>query len=126
MIVNGGYMTLTFWVFHRTRKRLGDRLGYASLVFFWLAFEFLYLRAEINFPWLVLGNGFANDVMLIQWYEMTGALGGSLWVLVMNILLFKIIRGWLKDRSLVTEPEPDQLGPWFLFATPALLGDQVP
>ena len=60
---------------------------------FWLAFEFLYLRAEINFPWLVLGNGFANDVILIQWYEMTGALGGSLWALVMNILLFKIIKG---------------------------------
>lgn len=99
IIVNGGYMALTFWVFHRTRKRLGDRLGYASLVIFWLAFEFLYLRAEINFPWLVLGNGFANDVILIQWYEITGALGGSLWALVMNILLFKVIRGWLKDRS---------------------------
>ena len=79
VIVNGGYMVLTFLVYHRTRKRLGDRLGYASLVVFWLTFEFLYIRAEINFPWLVLGNGFANDVILIQWYEITGALGGSLW-----------------------------------------------
>jgi apolipoprotein N-acyltransferase len=100
LIVNGGYMTLTFLVFHHTRRRLGDRLGYASLVVFWLAFEFLYIRAQINFPWLVLGNGFANDVMLIQWYEWTGALGGSLWVLVMNILVFKLIKGWLSDRSL--------------------------
>ncbi len=99
VIVNGGYMALTFWVFHYTRRKLGDRLGYASLVIFWLTFEFLYLRAEINFPWLVLGNGFANDVILIQWYEITGALGGSLWALVMNILLFKVIREWIKNRS---------------------------
>ncbi|MCK5068646.1 MAG: apolipoprotein N-acyltransferase [Bacteroidales bacterium] len=99
VIVNGGYMTLTFLVFHHTRRRLGNRLGYASLVVFWLAFEFLYIRAQINFPWLVLGNGFANDVMLIQWYEWTGALGGSLWVMVMNILVFKLVKGWLSDRS---------------------------
>jgi len=94
LIVNGGYMTLTFLVFHHTKRRLGKRLGYASLVVFWLAFEFLYIRAQINFPWLILGNGFANDVMLIQWYEWTGALGGTLWVLVMNLLVFKLVKAW--------------------------------
>ncbi len=99
VIVNGGYMTLTFLVFHHVRRRLGDRLGYASFVIFWLAFEFLYLRAQINFPWILLGNGFANDVMLIQWYEWTGVLGGSLWVLVLNILIFKLVKGWLAERS---------------------------
>ena len=41
VIVNGGYMTLTFLVFHRVRRKLGDRLGYASFVVFWMAFEFL-------------------------------------------------------------------------------------
>jgi len=100
LIVNGGYMTLTFLVFHHTRRRLGDRLGYVSMVVFWLAFEFLYIRAQINFPWLILGNGFANDVMLIQWYEWTGSLGGSLWVLVMNVLVFKLVKGILAKSSL--------------------------
>jgi len=100
VIINGGYMTLTFLVFHRVRRRLGDRLGYASLVIFWLAFEFLYFRAQINFPWIVLGNGFANDVMMIQWYEWTGSLGGSLWVLIMNILVFKLVKGYMGKRSL--------------------------
>ena len=99
VIVNGGYMTLTFLVFHHVRRRLGDRLGYMSLVIFWLAFEFLYIRAQINFPWILLGNGFANDVILIQWYEWTGVLGGSLWVLVLNILIFKLVKGWLAERS---------------------------
>ena len=100
LIVTGGYMTLSFLLFHHTRRRLGDRLGYASLVFFWLAYEFLYLRAQINFPWTILGNGFANDVWMIQWYEWTGVLGGSLWALVMNILVFKLVKGWMAKRSL--------------------------
>jgi len=99
VIVNTMYMTFTFWLFHFTRRRLGDRLGYAALVVFWLTFEFLYIRAVINFPWLILGNGFAKDIILIQWYEVTGVLGGSLWVLVMNIAIFKLVKGWLKDRS---------------------------
>ena len=65
----------------------------------WLAFEFLYLRAQINFPWLVLGNGFANDVMLIQWYEVTGALGGTLWVLLVNLAVFWLIKGVKASRT---------------------------
>jgi apolipoprotein N-acyltransferase len=100
VIVTGSYMTLAFVLFHHTRRRLGDRLGYASLVFYWLAFEFLYLRAEINFPWTMLGNGFAKEVWTIQWYEWTGVLGGSLWVLVMNILIFKLMKGWRAKPSL--------------------------
>lgn len=99
VIVGTLYMTLVYWLFHLTRRKLGDRLGYAGLVVYWLTFEFLYLRAQINFPWLILGNGFANDIMLIQWYEWTGALGGSIWVLLMNIVIFKLIRGWLANRS---------------------------
>jgi apolipoprotein N-acyltransferase len=101
VIIGTFYMTLVFWLFHMTRRRLGDRLGYAGLVVFWLTFEFLYLRAKITFPWLTLGNGFANDVMLIQWYEWTGTLGGSLWVLLINIALFKLVKGWLANRSFV-------------------------
>lgn len=98
-IVGTAYMTLVFWLFYMTRRRLGDRLGYASLVVYWITFEFLYLRAQINFPWLVLGNSFAHDVMLIQWYEVTGHLGGTLWALIMNIAVFLLLRRWLEVRT---------------------------
>ena len=98
-IVGTAYMTLVFWLFHITRRRLGDRLGYISLAFYWITFEFLYLRAQINFPWLVLGNSFAHDVMLIQWYEVTGHLGGTLWALMMNIAVFLLIRRWTEVRT---------------------------
>jgi apolipoprotein N-acyltransferase len=40
--------------------------------------------------------------MLIQWYEVTGALGGSLWVLLMNLAVFFLVKGWRRDPSLKT------------------------
>ena len=99
IIVTGSYMTLTFWLFHLIRRGLGDRLGYAAFVCFWLAFEFLYIRAQVNFPWLVLGYGFANDVALVQWYEWTGSLGGSLWALLTNLAVYFALKKWLAHRS---------------------------
>jgi len=98
LLVNTSYMVLTFLLFHFTRRRLGDRLGYASFVIFWLAFEFLYTRAQFNFPWLLLGNGFARDILLIQWYEITGTQGGTLWVLLTNLAVFQLVKHWLKSK----------------------------
>ena len=99
IIVTGSYMTLSFWLFHLIRRGLGDRLGYAAFGCFWLAFEFLYIRAQVNFPWLVLGYGFANDVALVQWYEWTGSLGGSLWALLTNLAVYFALKKWLAHRS---------------------------
>lgn len=90
--VNTFMMTLPFWLFTITHRKLGDRVGYLSLIIYWLAMEFFYLNAEISWTWLNLGNGFAQNIRLIQWYEYTGTLGGTLWVLAVNIALFKIFK----------------------------------
>ena len=96
LIVNTAFMTVPFMFFHYVKRHTGPRLGYLSLITLWLAFELLFLNVQVNFPWIIFGNAFANDVKFIQWYEVTGTLGGSLWVLVMNILLFRLIQGFRK------------------------------
>ena len=93
-------ITIPFWLFTVTHRKLGDGFGYFSLLFYWLAYEYLYLNGEVTFTWLNLGNGFANDINLIQWYEYTGVPGGTMWVLIINILLFKITRIFFLERSL--------------------------
>ena len=70
--------------------------AYTLFIVAWLAYEYLYIGGEISFPWLVLGNGFAHDVKLIQWYEYTGVLGGSLWVLLCNLLIYE---AWKRHRQ---------------------------
>ena len=96
---NSFIATIPFWLFSVTHRKLGNKAGYFSLVFYWLAYEYLYINAEISFTWLNLGNGFANNIKLIQWYEYTGTLGGTLWALISNILLLKIVQDYLRQKS---------------------------
>ncbi|MBL4594340.1 MAG: apolipoprotein N-acyltransferase [Flavobacteriales bacterium] len=86
------FLAVTFLWFHTTKKRLGEKRGYIALIILWLGFEWLHFNWELAHPWNTIGNAFANYPELVQWYEYTGVLGGSLWILVVNILLFKVFR----------------------------------
>ena len=92
VLVNTIMMTLVFQLFHYTRFKLGEIAGYTSLIAFWLGFEYLHLSWDLSWPWLNLGNGFANQITWIQWYEYTGTAGGTIWILMINIFVFKTIK----------------------------------
>jgi len=89
ILVNSFIMSLVWWLGHIARRKFKANLGYIALVAFWLSFEYFHYNWDIEWPWLNLGNGFANNVKLVQWYEYSGTLGGSLWILIVNILLLK-------------------------------------
>jgi apolipoprotein N-acyltransferase len=72
-----------------------------SFVAFWLCWEWIHLNWEISWPWLTLGNAFASQISLIQWYEYTGVFGGGLWILVINCLIFHT---W-QTRSFISRRE---------------------
>ena len=99
-IINTMLMSVIFWLFHITRRNTSSSIGYFALIVFWLVYEHFYMYAEINWPWLTVGNGFANDIHIIQWYEYTGSFGGSLWVLLSNILGFNLLKHIIQNRSL--------------------------
>jgi apolipoprotein N-acyltransferase len=63
-------------------------LSLLFLVCLWLGFEKFHLGWDFSWPWLNLGNVFADYPQWIQWYEYTGAFGGSLWVLGVNAFIF--------------------------------------
>ena len=81
---------LAFMAYHIVSKHAPKALAYVTLVTAWIAGEYLYTQAPaLSFPWLALGNGFADDPWAVQWFEYTGVFGGSLWVLLVNILAFE-------------------------------------
>lgn len=88
---NALLMTITFMLFHKVKKRVGEKWGTLVFICFWITFEFLHLDWDLTWTWLTLGNGFAPTPDWIQWYEYTGVFGGSLWVLIFNCFIFKII-----------------------------------
>ena len=91
-LVNATLMATAFYLFHKIKSATTNRLGYLAFIVFWISMEYLHLNWDLSWPWLILGNGFANSPDLVQWYEFTGFLGGSLWVLLMNILLFRLAK----------------------------------
>ncbi len=82
-------MTSAFWLYYRLRRISTRFWSYTGLVCFWIAYEYLHQTWDLAFPWMNLGNGFAQAHYLVQWYEYTGVYGGTLWVLVSNILVFE-------------------------------------
>jgi apolipoprotein N-acyltransferase len=93
IVINSFFMALVFQAFHFSKKHLKSAAsGYAALIFYWISFEYLHLNWNLNWPWLNLGNGFASFHKWVQWYEYTGAIGGTLWVLVANIAGYKLMQ----------------------------------
>lgn len=86
---------IAFMLFHTVSKKAHKPLAYTLLVAGWIATEYWYTVGEFSFPWLILGNGFSESPWAVQWYEATGVFGGSLWVLVTNILVFE---AWKQRR----------------------------
>ncbi len=91
ILANSLQMSTIFAIFRLSKKKFSGSLSYIFLAVMWIAWERFYFDAEISWPWLVLGNSFARTSWAIQWYEITGALGGSLWIWAANLALFGLL-----------------------------------
>jgi apolipoprotein N-acyltransferase len=91
-------MATACWLYYRLRLITSRGWGLFGLVNFWIGYEYLHQSWDLNFPWMTLGNGFATSHQWVQWYEYTGVYGGTIWVWVLNILLFLIYCG-LKEKQ---------------------------
>lgn len=101
LAINSTLMTMVWQLFVLTKKRFGSFWGYVSLVLYWISFEYLHLNWDLSWPWLTLGNVFATKPEWIQWYEFTGVLGGSVWVLVINVMMFLVSKSIFTKDLLV-------------------------
>jgi len=90
--LNALFMSAVWWLRNKVHRKLGAASGYFSLLVFWSAFEFLNHHGLLPWPWLTLGNGFANSVKIVQWYEFTGVLGGTVWILLSNVLIYQAVK----------------------------------
>ena len=96
VVANAAQMSVIFSVYRYSKRRFSQVLSLIFLAVMWIAWERLYFDAQISWPWLVLGNAFARDIRCIQWYEYTGALGGSLWVWASNIAVFLLLKALMQ------------------------------
>ncbi|MFM7683714.1 MAG: apolipoprotein N-acyltransferase, partial [Bacteroidota bacterium] len=98
-IFNSLLMTWGFQIYHMIHRKIGGRQGIWSLIIVWTAFEWIHFNWELSWPWLAFGNVFSIRINWVQWYEYTGVLGGTIWVLVGNILFFKFYKSWKSKEN---------------------------
>ena len=95
IMFNSMLMTFPCWGYFHLKKK-GKNIGYFSLVVFWMCFEYIHHNWQLSWPWLTVGNVFAAYPDTIQWYQYTGVQGGTLWVMLVNILLYEF---WLSYQQ---------------------------
>jgi len=66
----------------------------------WVAQEYALSLGELAFPWLLLGHAQAGQTDFVQFAAWTGVYGVSLWVVLVNMLLFLCIEAQPKMRRI--------------------------
>lgn len=90
VFINGALMAFALWFGLRSSRMLArfprfqnwPWLQHLPILSAWLALEELHDHWGLSFPWLNLGHTFNTVPQLVQFYQWTGASGGSLWVLL--------------------------------------------
>ena len=98
--LNSFFMAIVFGCWQRFRTlRLPPVTAPLALIAFWCTWEYLHLNWDLTWPWLNLGNVFSNSTEFVQWYEITGTFGGTIWVLGGNFLFYFLLKKVRGDRK---------------------------
>lgn len=89
-IANALLMSLVWLFFHKAHRWWGGQMAYFLLCCCWVFFEWFHLNWDLAWPWLTLGNAFASLPQCVQWYSLTGHLGGSWWIVASNVMAFRL------------------------------------
>ena len=126
ILLNSTFMATTFWLYHITRKKIfHNKDGFFLLILFFLAFENMHLTWQLNWPWLNIGNVFSHNHTWVQWYEFTGTAGGTIWVLLANILAYRVIKSQ-KLRNSETQKLKSSVPQFLSSSVPQFLSSSAP
>jgi len=98
-VINALLMATVLQLYHLCRKKTPTPISYVFLITLWLSIEWLTQHWSLKWPWLNLGNAFSPHPDWIQWYEYTGTAGGTIWILLVNILIFNLVKSIIEYKS---------------------------
>lgn len=96
LLINPLFYTL-IWLSFRKIYFYEPTFALLFVIISWICMEYLHLNWELSFTFLHLGNIFGSIPIICQWYSFTGVLGGTLWILLSNVFVFK----FFKQKSFV-------------------------
>lgn len=103
--------TIIFFFIARNAKfRKHQELILLFLPPVWIGFEYLQVLNEFTFPWLSLAYTQTYNLSKIQYIELTGMYGISLWILMIGLLLFYGYRRLSKGKWPLKSRQTAMLG----------------
>jgi apolipoprotein N-acyltransferase len=100
IVLNAILMALFFSIYHYLNKKSKSTFSVFFLIPVWISFEYFHYHWELSWPWLNFGNVFSITPKWVQWYEYIGVLGGTFWVLLVNVLVFKVLLNYQDLKKL--------------------------
>ncbi len=99
--LNSLFMALVVGLAHIVDKKvMRNKSAFISLIFFYVGFEYLHMNWELSWSWLNMGNVFSEMPTWVQWYEYTGSLGGSMWIISINLIVFSGLLRWIDYKKI--------------------------
>jgi apolipoprotein N-acyltransferase len=98
VLINGTLMAGIWTLYSYAARHVGGRTALWIWITGWMALELLHDDWAFSFPWLNLGNAFAEVPHWVRWYAWTGPRGGTLWLLLANIAVWQLTQGSTKAR----------------------------
>ena len=80
--------TLAFVGYNFVRQSLGSRVGKFTIIIFWLAVEYVFLKLHWPADGLFLADAVELKTEWLHWTSFTGYLGSSCWILIANLVFY--------------------------------------
>lgn len=93
IVIQAIVFTIPFIAFNFLRHVLNDRLGKFPIIIFWLGLEYFLLKTGWLPAAVYLAETFEGRLDWVAWNVHTGYLGGSAWILLTNMILYRAFFG---------------------------------
>ena len=100
IFVNPVFFLIPSTLLYFSRQIIPRKYSLYLLPLFYVAYEYAYMLTDLSFPWLSLGNGLSLFTTFIQIADVIGALGLSLIIVMINVLIFKSISAYKVNNKL--------------------------
>lgn len=90
-LVQSIVLTLAFVGYAFCRQALGHRVSKITIVFFWLCFEYIFLKLNQGDHLLFLADALLLKSGWLKWTYYTGYLGATGWILSCNLLFYAAV-----------------------------------
>ena len=98
LFFNPSILLIASTLYYFSRKIFPEKYSIYLFPFFWVTYEYLYMLTDASFPWLTLGNGLSHFISFIQIADIIGALGLTLVIVFINVLLYKAIMNFKSQK----------------------------